>query len=172
MYNNIPAVCFGQILFYKIEFRIYNVYMQIFLLKDLKGHGKAGEIVTLNDGYAKNFVIKNGIGKPVDNAVISQIKSKTESSEFHKQTEINKIKDIITELDRTPIKITAKVGANGKLFGSVTAAELSAELDRNGVALDKRHIILPEPIKAAGAYKILVKFPYGLSGNINLTVEV
>jgi large subunit ribosomal protein L9 len=146
--------------------------MQIFLLKDLKGHGRAGEIVVLNDGYAKNFVIKNGIGKPVDNSVMSQIKSKTESNEFHRQTEINKIKDIIAKLDKTQIKMTAKVGANGKLFGSVTAAELSAELEKNGVEIDKRHIAMPEPIKTVGAYKILVKFPYGLNGNINLTVEV
>ena len=66
--------------------------MQIYLLKDLKGHGKAGEIVNLNDGYAKNFVIKNKIGKPVDNAVLSDIKAKADSAAFKNQTEIAEIK--------------------------------------------------------------------------------
>lgn len=146
--------------------------MQIFLLKDLKGHGKAGDIVALNDGYAKNFVIKNKIGRPVDNAILSQIKSKTESDNFHKQTEIAEIKEIIAKLDATPIKLTAKVGANGKLFGSITATELAAELAKSGIEIDKRHIVLPEPVKTVGAYKILVKFPHGLNGNINLIVEV
>jgi large subunit ribosomal protein L9 len=146
--------------------------MQIYLLKDLKGHGKKGEIVALNDGYAKNFVIKNKIGQAVDNAIISQIKSKNESAEFHKQEEIAEINKIIAKMNETPIAMTAKVGANEKLFGSITATELSAELAQKGVAVEKRQIVLPEPIKAAGAYKILVKFPHGLSGMIKLLVEV
>jgi large subunit ribosomal protein L9 len=146
--------------------------MQIYLLKDLKGHGKKGEIVTLNDGYAKNFVIKNKIGQAVDNTIISQIKSKNESHEFHKQEEIAEIKAVISKLNETPVTMTAKVGANGKLFGSITAAELSAELSKKGLTVEKRQIALPEPIKASGAYKILVKFPYGLTGTITLFVEV
>jgi large subunit ribosomal protein L9 len=146
--------------------------MQIFLLKDLKGHGKAGEIVNLNDGYAKNFVIKSKIGRSVDNEIKSQIKSKTESAEFHRQTEITEIKAVIKKLEQTPITMTATVGANGKLFGSITANELSAALKKQGLEIDKRHIVLPEPIKAAGAYNIIVKFPYQLSGEINLIVEV
>ncbi|MDR1917432.1 MAG: 50S ribosomal protein L9 [Christensenellaceae bacterium] len=146
--------------------------MQIYLLKDLKGHGKKGDIVTLNDGYAKNFVIKNKIGQQVDNTVMSQIKSKNESEEFRKQTEIDEINQIIKKLAETPLTMTVKVGANGKLFGSITATELSAELLKHGITIDKRHIMLTEPIKAVGAYKILVKFPHGLTGTISLFVEV
>jgi large subunit ribosomal protein L9 len=146
--------------------------MQIYLIKDLKGHGKAGEIVNLNDGYAKNFVIKNKIGKVVDNAVLTQIKAKTEADNFHRQEEIAGIKEVIKELGATKITMTAKAGANGKLFGSITAPEISAELSKHGIEIDKRHIHLPEPIKASGAYKITVKFPYGLAGAVNLIVEV
>jgi large subunit ribosomal protein L9 len=146
--------------------------MRIYLLKDLKGHGKKGDIVVLNDGYAKNFVIKNKIGQAVDSTLLSQIKSKNESDEFRKQTEIAEINKIIKKIAETPVTITAKAGANGKLFGSITAAELSAELQKSGITVDKRQIVLPEPIKAAGAYKISVKFPYGLNGAITLLVEV
>jgi large subunit ribosomal protein L9 len=146
--------------------------MRIYLLQDIKGHGKAGEVVELNDGYARNFVIKNKLGRQADSAVIAQMKAKADSHEFHKQVEITETKEIIKRLEAIHLTMTAKVGSNGKLFGSITATEITEGLSQQGVDIDRRQISLPEPIKQVGAYKILVKFPYGLLGKINLTVEV
>lgn len=145
--------------------------MQIYLLKDLKGHGKAGDIVNLNDGYARNFVIKNKIGKPVDNAVLSEIKAKADSAAFKNQTEIAAIKAQIEQLKQTPVTLHCKVGANQKLFGSITGAEISAALAERGVIVDKRLISITEPIKTTGTYNVTVKYNHQLTGAITVHVE-
>ncbi len=145
--------------------------MQIYLLKDLKGHGKAGEIVNLNDGYAKNFVLKNKIGKLVDNTVLSDMKAKAESNAFKNQTEIAAIKAQIEQLKQTPVTLHGKVGANQKLFGSITATEISNALAEKGIHVDKHLIIIPEPIKAIGTYKITIKYNHQLTGTVTVHVE-
>lgn len=145
--------------------------MQIYLLKDLKGHGKAGEIVNLNDGYAKNFVIKNKIGKPVDNAILSEIKAKADSMAFKSQTEIATIKEQITQLKQTPITLYCKVGANQKLFGSITATEISSALAEKGITVNKHLISITEPIKTVGSYNVTVKYNHQLTGTITVNVE-
>ncbi len=144
--------------------------MQIYLLKDLKGHGKAGDIVNVNDGYAKNFVIKNKIGKVADSAVLSEIKSKKDSQSFKQQTEVAEINILISKLREIEINLTPKIGANGKLFGGITATDLAHELSNKGLSIDKRHIVLHEPIKAVGSYKISVKFNHNLHGEFALKV--
>ncbi len=145
--------------------------MQIYLLKDLKGHGKAGEIVNLNDGYAKNFVIKNKIGKPVDNATLSDMKAKADSLAFKNQTEIAAIKAQIEQLKQTPVTLQCKVGANQKLFGSITATEISDALAQKGVNVDKRLIVFTEPIKTVGTYNVTIKYNHQLTGTVTVHVE-
>lgn len=152
-------------------FLIIEYNMQIYLLKDLKGHGKAGDIVNLNDGYAKNFVLKNGIGRVVDNAVLSDIKAKAASRDYQTQTEIAAIKAQIDALNKTPITLHAKVGANQKLFGAITATEVAAALAEQGITLDKRNLVMTAPIKTTGTYKINVKYNHNLTGVVTLTVE-
>ena len=145
--------------------------MQIYLLKDLKGHGKAGEIVNLNDGYARNFVIKNKIGKPVDNATLSDMKAKADSLAFKNQTEIAAINAQIEQLKQTPITLHCKVGANQKLFGSITATEISDALAQKGINVDKRLIVIAEPIKAVGTYNVTIKYNHQLTGKVTVHVE-
>lgn len=147
----------------------YN--MQIYLLKDLKGHGKAGDIVNLNDGYARNFVIKNGIGRVVDNAVLSDIKAKAASRDYQTQTEIAAIKAQIDALSKTTVTLRVKVGANQKLFGAITATEVAEALSQQGIILDKRHLVMTAPIKTTGTYKLNVKYNHNLTGVVTLIVE-
>ena len=145
--------------------------MQIYLLKDLKGHGNAGEIVNLNDGYAKNFVIKNNIGKVVDNQTLAEMKAKKESDKFKYEQEIESIKKRIARLNATQIVISVKVGENGKLFGGITAADIAHKMAGEGIVIDKRAIQLHEAIKTTGSYKINVKFAHNLQGDISVIVE-
>jgi len=145
--------------------------MKKYLLKDLKGHGKAGQVVNLNDGYAKNFVIKNKIGKPVDNATRSDMKAKADSEAYKTQTEIAAIKAQITALKQTPITLYGKVGANQKLFGSITSTEIANALAEKGIKLDKRLIVMNEPIKTVGTYNVNIKYNHQLSGTIIVHVE-
>ena len=137
----------------------------------MKGHGKAGEIVNLNDGYAKNFVIKNKIGKPVDNATRSDMKAKADSEAFKTQTEIAAIQTQIAQIKATPITLYCKVGANQKLFGSITATEITNAFAEKGINLDKRLIVINEPIKALGTYNVNIKYNHQLTGNITVHVE-
>ena len=144
--------------------------MQIFLIRDLPGKGKSGEIITVNDGYARNFVIKNGFGKPVDNATLAHVKEKQASDAFRKATEITAIKETIAKLEKTVVKLTAKVGTTGKLFGSVTGQEVAVELGKLGFNVDKKNLVM-EPIKELGSYKIKVKFNHSLTGHFTLEVK-
>jgi len=143
--------------------------MQIYLIKDLKGHGRAGEIITVNDGYGRNFIIKNGIGRVVDNAILSQVKSKQESNNFHREEDISAIKDVIKNLEEVKVTIKSKVGANGKMFGSVTSAEVGAELLKLGFNIEKKNIVM-DNIKEPGIYKAKAKFNYSLGGEFIVEV--
>ena len=137
--------------------------MQVYLLKDLPGKGRTGEIINVNDGYGRNFVIKNGIGRIVDNAVLNQVKAKKESCEYHKAEDIAEIKEIIKRLGNVRVVISRKTGAGGKMYGAVTSSEVTAEINKLGFNLDKKNLVL-DTIKDIGEYKIKVKFNHGLIG--------
>jgi len=144
--------------------------MQIYLLKDLPGKGKAGEIINVNDGYGKNFLIKNKIGVLADAGIVSKVAAKKESDAFHIEQEKAKIKVIIAKLADVTVTIIAKVGEGGKMFGSITGTEIAKALADKGFEIEKRNIVLPEPIKAVGTYKMKVKFQYGLEGTFQVIV--
>ena len=143
--------------------------MQIYLIKDLPGKGHSGEIINVNDGYGKNFLIKNGIGRAVDSGVMAQVKARKDSENFHKAEEIAAIKKTCKELETECVTIAVKVGENGKMFGSVTSQEISSALNARGYKIDKKHFVF-EPIKTIGIYKIKVKFSYGLESVFALEV--
>ena len=143
--------------------------MQVYLLKDLPGKGKKGDIINVNDGYGRNFIIKNGIGRMVDNAVLSQVKAQKESSTFHRAEEITAIKETIAKLEKTKVDVVRKLGAAGKLFGAVTGQEVAGELEKLGFGIDKKNLVF-EPIKDVGIYTIKVKFSHSLQGQFLLEV--
>ncbi|MCL2755702.1 MAG: 50S ribosomal protein L9 [Firmicutes bacterium] len=145
--------------------------MQVYLLKDLPGKGKAGEIINVNDGYGKNFVIKNKIGQVVTPEILAKVKSKNESDAFHTEQDKARIREIIAKLEGTIVTLTAKIGEGGKMFGSITSTEITKELADQGFEIDKKNIILPEPIKTLGEYKIRVKYNYGLEGSFTVIVN-
>ena len=145
--------------------------MQIKLLKDLPGKGKAGDIINVNDGYGKNFLIKNKIGVLADAAIMAQVKAKRESENFRTEQDKAAIRELIAKLDGATVTIKAKVGEGGKMFGSITATEVAKGLAEQGFEIEKRNIVLTEPIKALGTYKLKVKFQYGLEGSFTCVVK-
>ena len=143
--------------------------MQVYLIKDLPGKGKAGEIINVNDGYGRNFVIKNGFGRIVDNAILAKVKAKQDSNAFHKGEEIAAIKQTCEKLAQTTVRLAAKVGANGKMFGAVTSQEIAVELGKMGFSIEKKNLVL-ETIKELGTYTIKVRFNHGLTAQFTLEV--
>jgi len=144
--------------------------MQVYLTKDLPGKGKAGEIINVNDGYGRNFVLKNGYGRVVDNAIKTQVQASKESNAFHKGEEIKAIKEIIEKLKTITVSIDAKVGAGGKMFGGITGHEIAEGLLKQGITVDRKNLVF-EQIKTVGEYIIKVKFNHCLSGEFKLLVK-
>ena len=145
--------------------------MRVYLIKDLPGKGKKGDIIEVNDGYGKNFVIKNKYGTIVDNSVLNKIQSQRAAAQFHTAEEIKEIKGIVAKLESVVVSFAVPVGESGKMFGSVTAGDIAEKLAGAGFNIEKKNIVMPEPIKTIGAYKIKVKFGHQIEGAFKVIVE-
>lgn len=144
--------------------------MKVVLMQDVKGLGKKGELVSASDGYARNFLFPRKLAKEANTQAMSELKNR-ESAEKHKiDLEIANAKATADELSGKTLKVTAKAGANGKLFGSVTAKDI-AELIHTEykINIDKKKVIVDD-IKAFGVYPVEVKLYNGISASLFVSV--
>ncbi len=144
--------------------------MKVVLLKDVKGSGKAGDIIEAKDGFAQNFLIKKGLAKVADNSAINENKQKKEAENFHRQETLKANKELREALDGKEVTIQVKSGKEGKFFGSVTSKEVADKLADLGYTIDKKKIILQSNIKMAGAYSVTIKISPEESAKITLNV--
>ena len=114
--------------------------MKVVFLKDVRGTAKKGEIKEVADGYANNFLIKNGFAKKADNSAINESKGKAVANDYHKEQERLRALELKKVLDNKHIQLTIKCGENGKAFGSITSKEIAEELAKNGIEIDKKKI--------------------------------
>ena len=145
--------------------------MKVVLLKDVKGTGKKGEIKEVADGFAKNFLLKNGSAKIADNSAINENQRMSEASKFHKQQEIMAAKELAKKLEGQTIALKIKCGSSGKTFGSVTNKEISEGLEKCGIVLDKKKIDIKAPIKSTGIYSVTAKIYPEISAKFNVEVQ-
>lgn len=146
--------------------------MKVIFIKDLKGQGKTGDEKNISDGYAKNFLIPKGYAIEATNANLNDLKGKKDSENFRKQQEVEKAESIKAELEKITVKLTAKCGDNGKLFGSITSKELSESLNNQfNISIDKKKIVLPDGIKTPGVHKVEIKLHPGIVGTLNVNVQ-
>lgn len=131
--------------------------MKVVLLKDVKGSGKAGDIIEAKDGYANNFLIKNGYAKLADAQAVAENNSQKQAQVFHRQEQLKANKELREKLDGKTVVLEVKAGENGKFFGSVTNKEIAQKLYEQGFDIDKKKIILSSNIKAQGRYEVCVK---------------
>ena len=145
--------------------------MKVIFVKDLKGQGKVGEEKNISDGYAKNFLIPKGYAIEANSANINDYKGKKDSENFKKQQEIEKAQELKEKLSAITVKIVAKSGENGKLFGSITCKEVSEQLkNQSKIDIDKKKIVLPDGIKTIGTHKLDVKLHPGIVAVITVNV--
>ena len=131
--------------------------MDVILKADVKGLGKKGEKVKASDGYARNFLFPKGLAVEANAQSLTELRNREQSNQHKIDMEIAAANDSKAKLQGKVVKITAKAGNNGKLFGSVTSKEVAAEITKQyGVKVDKRKIIMDD-IKNFGSYKIEVK---------------
>ena len=145
--------------------------MKVILLQDVKGQGKKGEVIDVNEGYARNFLIKKGLAEVATASKLNDISQKKAAADFHKAEEVKATKAMASELKGKTFTVKIKAGQNGKVFGSVTGADISEALQAEGYTVDKRKVILTQPIKTLGSYDIELKLLEGVSAKITVNVE-
>lgn len=133
--------------------------MKVILLKDVVSQGKAGELLDVSDGYARNYLIKNKLAIEATQAKINEINQKKEAEERKRAKERAEWLEKAKIIDQTKITLKVKCGAGGKVFGSIQSANIADELKKQGIEVDRKKIVLPNPIKTAGEYEIEIR-PY------------
>lgn len=145
--------------------------MKVILTQDIKGTGKKGELVEVADGYAQNFLIKRGAAIPANKQAMGEMKSKEAAKQHKIEVEKQAANETAQKLEGKTVKLTAKAGANGKLFGSVTSKEIAEAIEAQmGATVDKKKITLSSEIKAFGTYNVEVKLYQGISAKMFVTV--
>ncbi len=146
--------------------------MKVILLTDVKGQGKKDQIVEVSDGFARNFLFPQKKAIPADAKAQNELRGKAESQKFRHDEEYKAAEETAKKLDGVTLHIKAASGADGRLYGAITAKEIAAELERTaGVSVDKRKIKLDSPIKAHGSYRIEVRLFEDVSGKFTVCVE-
>lgn len=146
--------------------------MKVILIQDVKGKGKKGDIVNVADGYAKNFLLKNNLAKLATAEALNENKGQKEALNFKKEQELLSAKELANKISKTSIKMFVKCGENGKIFGSITSKEIADTFAKQNIEIDKRKIILKEPIKNTGTYKLEIKLHPEVTVQFILEVDI
>lgn len=145
--------------------------MKVILLKDVKGSGKKGDVVTVSDGYANNYLLKNKLAEPASTTNLSLLEAQKSSEAFKKATALKEAKELAAQLNATEITVKVTIGANGKLFGALNTQAIADALKQAGVEVDKKKIVLDQPIKQTGTYKVTVKLHPEVSAKVTVNVQ-
>ncbi len=144
--------------------------MKVILKQDVKGHGKAGELVQVSDGYARNFLLPRGLAVEADAQAMNDLRNKEASQKHHLAVEKQEAEAAAALLAGKTVKIQARAGQGGKLFGSVTTKEVAEALKAQyNITVDKRKIVMND-VKSFGSYQAELKFPQGVTTNITVAV--
>ena len=146
--------------------------MQVILLKDVKTLGKKDDIVSVSDGYARNYLIPKGFALEASKGNLNDIKNKKEAQEFKRKREIEEAQKLADTLNGKMFTIKAKAGEKGRLFGAISNMDVAEELSKQvGVVIDKKKIELKEPIKLVGVYDVDAKIYTGVTAKFRIKVE-
>ena len=146
--------------------------MKVILTQDVKAQGKKGQLINVSDGYARNFLIPKGLAVEADAGAMNDLKNK-ESSRLHKiELEKAAANETAKKLETVVVKLQAKSGADGRLYGSVTSLDIAENLEKqHGIQVDKRKIQLNDPIKTFGTHTVNVKLYTEIIGKINVVIS-
>lgn len=131
--------------------------MQVILKERLEKLGQPGDVVTVKPGYARNYLIPKGFAYEATDANMRRIERERIQYEKQAQEELAAAQERAGVLEGTSVTFTARAGEEGKLFGSITAADIAEKLAEQGIEIDRRQIILDEPLKALGVFSVPVR---------------
>lgn len=144
--------------------------MDVILNQDVKSLGKKGEKVSVAEGYARNYLFPRKLAVEASAQAMTELKNREAANQHKIDTEIANAKEAASKLSGKELKVSAKAGANGRLFGSITSKEISAEIKNQlGLTIDKRKIVVAD-IKQFGTYECEIKLYQGISAKLNIVV--
>ncbi|NWQ40833.1 50S ribosomal protein L9 [Bacillus sp. EB106-08-02-XG196] len=146
--------------------------MKVIFLKDVKGKGKKGEVKNVADGYAQNFLIKQGLAIEASNANISTLEGQKKKEDKRAAEELAEAKKLGEQLEKTTVELSAKAGEGGRLFGSITTKQIAEELQKkHGIKIDKRKMELSDAIRTLGHTKVPVKLHHEVLATLTVHVK-
>lgn len=146
--------------------------MQVILLEDVKALGKKGEIVKVNDGYARNFILKKNLGLEATPANLNDLKLKKANDAKVAQEKLEDAQEFAKELEKSTVVVKIKSGKDGRTFGSISSKEIAQEAKKQlNYDIDKKKIILDEPIKTIGTHIIQIKLHKDVTAKMNVKVQ-
>ena len=146
--------------------------MKVILLQDVKGKGKKGQMIEVSDGYARNFMLPKKMAIEATPDAINTMKMNDKATQERQARERAEAMDISRKLRELTLVVKAKGGGAGRLFGAVTNTEIADALKKNaGITIDKRKIVIDEPIKNVGTYTVKCKLGYEIVGQLTVKIE-
>lgn len=143
--------------------------MKVILLQDIKKIGKKDEIINANDGYARNYLIPKKLAVEANPTNLAKLKSRQDSKQYKKDIEKHEAEKIEKQLQNIFVEIPVKAGANGKVFGGVTAKDICEKLkEQNKIEIDKKKLNMPENLKSLGLFTVEAKLYEGVVGKIKV----
>ena len=147
--------------------------MKVMFLQDVKGKGKKGDVKNVADGYAQNFLIKNGLAKEATNASLSTLAGQKKAEEKHNAELLAQAKELkeFLEKEETVVTIKAKAGEDGRLFGAIPAKQIAEEFNKTfNLSLDRRKFELAAPIRALGFARVPVKLHHDVQATMTVNI--
>lgn len=145
--------------------------MKVILTKDVQSLGHSGEIKNVADGYARNFLIPGGYAKIATGNIIKQVEEAKERNRKQAEENLKVVEELATKLENVSVLIKAKAEKSGKLYAAVGPKEISEALGKKGFKLSEDKIIIAEPIKETGEYKVAINLNHGLEAKVDVLVE-
>ncbi|MEK3798880.1 50S ribosomal protein L9 [Peribacillus sp. FSL H8-0477] len=146
--------------------------MKVIFLKDVKGKGKKGDVKNVADGYAHNFLLKQGLAVEASNTNVKTLEAQKNKENNLAAEELEQAKELKETLEKITVELEAKAGEGGRLFGSITTKQIAAELQKkHGIKLDKRKMELNDGIRSLGHTKVAVKLHPEVSATLTVHVK-
>lgn len=145
--------------------------MKVILKADIKGVGKKSEVINASDGYARNFLFPKNLAVEANTENMSKLQAQKEANQFKKDAEKEEAKKLAEKMNKIMLKIQVKAGENGKIFGGVSAKDISEAFEKqHNIKIDKKKVDLKETIKTLGLHTISIKLYEGVVGKIKVDV--
>lgn len=145
--------------------------MEVVLLEDVKALGKKGQILKVNDGYARNFILPKKLGIEATSKNLNDLKLQKANADKIAAEQLQAAKDLAADLAEKSITLSIKAGEGGKAFGSVSSKEITKAIqDQLGMEIDKKKLVLPEPLKTFGTHEVPIKLHRDVTGKLAVKV--